>query len=209
MTIEQEQVKEGVKPDAPVQESPEFKAALSTATSKDQKRLAEANKGLKTAQKEIIELTRQVAALGREAEVALLAGDDGEGKDVARKILEARAEVDEARSALKQERGEITVLQREYTIQSLAKEYGVPVSELEDLETVPEMRLAAVTFQNEQLRKGATDPKDEEELESKSIDRSQGRVGGKSIPHPISDPEGYKKYLAEVRASPEYRAGIR
>lgn len=194
-----------------IQDSPEFKQALSESTSKDQRRLAEANKSLKTAQKQIGDLTSRMTQIEHEAEVARLGGDDDEGRGAARKLLELKQELQKRSQELETREERATGLERQLAIKSLTAEYGIPASELEDLETAAEMDRAALLFA---LNKAKTSPQNgrtetEPERESKKVEASDGRVGSQKIPNPITEPEAYAKYLAAVRASPEYRARVR
>ena len=194
-----------------IQDSPEFKEALSAATSKDQRRLAEANKKLKTAGEQITSLGSRITQIEHDAEVARIGGDDEGSRDSAKKLLDLKQQLEKRAKDLQGREERVTGLERQMTIKSLAAEHGIPEDELEECETAAEMVEAALRFALGKAKstqaKGATET--EPERESKKVEASDGRVAGRKIPDPITQPKEYAEYLVAVRASPDYRSRIR
>ena len=89
------------------------------------------------------------------------------------------------------------------SMQTLHTEYGIPISDLEDFETLADMKIAAVEYENTQLKKaqkpGAKAKVEDEERESKPLDTAEGRLGSVKIPQPGT--KEFEEFYGKVKAN--------
>jgi len=186
---------------ARVQDTQEFKDALSRATSTYQKQASDARKEVRTATQQIAQLSTRITETQREVELARLTGDDDEANDAATRLLDFRQELNSRQSTLEEREGRVNEIERFSTIRLLSEEYGIPQADLEDFDTAPEMETAALKYKLASLGSpnggGGTLPTEVEKV-SKPIDSSEGLSSKGAMPDPLTHPKEFEAYKSRV-----------
>jgi len=133
-----------------IEESPEFKDALSRAisqaTSKYQSDASTARKEARNVQKQLAELQTQLEQVKGEAEVARLAGSDEDEADRVRQRLQLQRQIDGKAKELTEREERVQEFERRTTLRLLSERYGISVDELDKLETAEDMERTAKDF---------------------------------------------------------------
>ena len=190
-----------------IEDSPEFKEALQKAirqgTSKYQRQASESAKQVKATTAQLQTIQDELAQAKEAAEIARLAGDDVDAAEKVRRILQRERVADKRLKEAEDRMVTATEYEKRMTIQTLHVEYGIPIADLEDLETVSEMEIAALKFERDQLKKGAPKPgakkEEEEERETKPLDTAEGRLGGVKMPKPGT--KEFEEFYSAVKAN--------
>lgn len=206
MTTEKETVQTEETPKPKIEDSPEFKEALQRAirqgTSKYQRSEAAAKKQAAATAAQLDSIQGELAKAREDAEIARLAGDDVDAAEKVRRILQREQAAEkrwkEAESQLAMGRAVL----RDATMQTLHVQYGIPIEDLEEYETAPDMEIAALKYEREQRSKLPQKPgakkEEEEERESKAIDTADGRLGSTKIPAPGT--KEFEEFYGKVKA---------
>ena len=188
-----------------VQDTQEFKDAVKTevsrATSTYQRQASDARKEVRTATQEIAKLATRITDTERQVELAKIAGNDDEVKSAAEKLFDFKSELDSEKSALAEREQRVAEVDRTSTIRLLSEEYGVPQVDLEGLDTVSEMRIAALEHKlaSSITPSGEVEkPEAEVEKESKPIESAESLRSKGPIPDPITHPKEFDEYAKEV-----------
>lgn len=174
-----------------IEESPEFKEALDKAirqgTSKYQRQVSDANKKVMATQTQLDQIQEQLAEARQQAEIARLAGDDEDAAVRVKRLMERERAAEKRNKEAAEREDRVLGYERRLSAETLHTQYGIPLAELEDLEDVKDMKIAALEWEREQTKKAAakttTKPLDEER-ESKPLDTGEGRIGTKQPPKP-------------------------
>ncbi|MAH48018.1 hypothetical protein CMI37_19505 [Candidatus Pacearchaeota archaeon] len=184
-----------------VTKTPEFKQALSNATSAIQKQTAEANKLVKG-------LTGQVTSLTSEVEVLRLAGDDPEALEAARTSLKDKQDALEIQRQAQEQVSDAQTLARQSTQIILAAQYKLELADLEQFESLADMQSGAKDLYIARLEaekaNGAPPVETEAEQESSNgFDTAKGSAvsQGKNWPQIVlSGPEGRKEFQEHLKS---------
>lgn len=193
-----------------VQDTQEFKDALSRATSTYQKQASDARKESRGLATEITKLTTRVTDTERQVELAKIAGDDDEAKTAAEKLLDFRAELTTRQSTLEEREGRVGEIERTSTIRLLSEQYGIPQADLESYDTVSEMEIAALKHKLESNGTSSTEVATvpaEVEKESKAIEAGEGLTSKGPMPDPIKEPQKFRDFADNVIAEARVRKG--
>lgn len=189
-----------------IEESPEFREALQKAirqgTSKYQQQAAAAKKSEKAAAAQVQAIQDELAQAREAAEVARLAGDDVDGAERVKRILQRERAAEKRWKEAEDRLATAEEYDKRLSMQTLHAQYGIPIADLEDMETLPEMKIAAVEYENTQLKKaqkpGAKAKVEDEERESKPLDTNEGRLGSTKIPAPGT--KEFEDFYGKVKA---------
>lgn len=194
-----------------IQETPEFKEALSKATSRYQSQASQATKKAEEAQGRLREMETRLRDVEQEIEVARLAGDDEEEAKRIRERLALNKKVDERQRDVEVRERAVETLYRTQAITLLSNRYGIPVEDLESYETAAEMEKAAKDLYISLLEKERAAPKespDESPEKRPGFDVGTGRVSAPSVDWvklARDDPKEFDRRAAVVQREAERR----
>ena len=185
-----------------IKATPEFKAALSEATSKYQREASEARRETKRIEQEIGQLNEKVSTLTEGIEVAKLAGDDETEGQKVRERLKLRKELDARAKQLQVGETELNEHRRILAIDVLSGKFGIPATELEKVDDLKDMEIAARDWRWEHRDDaGGNGQRGAETMrETKGVDSGEPLRGGVAMQDPITDPKGWAGYEAKVKA---------
>jgi hypothetical protein len=194
-----------------VKETPEFKTALSEATSSFQRQASTANKKADDASKSVKDLQGQITGLANELEIARLAGgDDEEATERAKQTLKVQQDARNAISQAAEATDQANQLARSATMVMLSQKHSIEIMELEAFETLDAMRAGAVDLENTRLKAQIAEgvnPRGEETPAEEARKPGEGFEVGKGaqktqLPDLMgmvtSGPEGLKKFDVHV-----------
>lgn len=184
-----------------IQDTPEYKDALSKATSTYQKQASDARKESRGLAGEITKLNERITQTQREVELAKLTGDDPEAQTAAERLLDERTAVNSAKAAVEEREQRVGEVERTSTIRVLSEEFGIPQADLEGFDTVSEMRIAGLEYKlasNGTSSGEVEKPEAEVEKESKPIESAESLRSKGPIPNPITHLKEFNEYAKEV-----------
>lgn len=205
MTTPKEEAKEKTFTQADLDKA--VKEGASAAVSKHQRDTAETRKQLR-------QLETKASRLESELEIARMAGSDEDEVAKARELQQVRLKQDERERDLAERETENSTREARLSAQLLSRDHGIPESELDKYDTFPEMKIAALEWKLEHgapaaaMENSKAAVPEEEEMESSgNFDGGEGtRSRSTTIPNPVSDPEGWKKYEAKTKEAMSERA---
>jgi len=200
MTTEQTE-ETGVQGRPKIQDTAEFKEALRQATSKDQRAASEARKALKTEQDRSTTFQRQAAEYERELEVARLAGDDEEEAARVRARLSQADNLANEAQGLKEREDRVQMGERTAAIRILSEDYGVKAEDLEQFETLAEMKDHILEILKGQAGAHVEISEDPPLLQGPGHDTGVGRVAPQSADWARlakDDPKEFDRKSAEI-----------
>jgi len=185
-----------------IQETPEFKEALSKATSRYQSQASQATKKAEEAQGRLQEMETRLRDVEQEIEVARLAGDDEEEAKRIRERMALSKKLDEKQRNVDAKEQAVETIARTQAISLLSTRYGIPAEDLEGYGTAAEMEKAAKDLYITRLEQERKEDPDAPPAKGPGFDVGTGRGSAPSsdwVKLAREDPKEFDRRAAAIQ----------